>query len=171
MKGPRESQQMPRRRTSKSAHAPSANLETITRYRVALVHEEESRYGDRSLSNPAAVARFLDEILCDRPQEHMVAVYLDTRNRLIGWTIAHVGTINRAAVEPRTIFQIALSLNAAGLILAHNHPSGDPSPSAEDLAFTRRMADAGDLLGTRLVDHLILGEQSRWVSLRQRGGW
>jgi DNA repair protein RadC len=157
----------PKRRRNKQ----TADLETITRYRVALVQEEQSPYGDLSLSNPSEVAKFLGRILNDRPQEHMVAVYLDTRNRLIGWTIAHVGTLNRAAVEPRTIFQVALSLNAAGLILAHNHPSGDPSPSAEDLAFTRRMAEAGDLLGTRLVDHLILGEQPRWISLRQRGGW
>lgn len=150
---------------------PPAKPQTVARYRVALVKEGETAYADLSLSQPAAVACFLGGILADRPQEHMVAVYLDTRNRLIGWTIAHVGTINRAAAEPRTILQVALSLNAAGYILAHNHPSGDPAPSAEDLAFTRRMAEAGELIGIRLVDHLILGEQGRWVSLRERGGW
>jgi len=149
----------------------ATELETVTRYRLALVREDETPYGDLSLSNPAAVARFVNEVLADRPQEHMIAVYLNTRNRLIGWTIAYIGTLNRAAVEPRTLFQIALNLNAAGFVLAHNHPSGDPSPSAEDLAFTRRIAEAGDLLGIRLVDHIILGDQSRWVSLRQRGAW
>ena len=92
-------------------------VETVTRYRVALVKEEDTAYGDLSLTHPDAVAQFLNRVLADRPQEHMTAVYLDTRNRLIGWTIAHIGTINRAAVEPRTIFQIALGLNAAGLIL------------------------------------------------------
>ena len=66
---------------------------------------------------------------------------------------------------------MALLTNAAGIILAHNHPSGDPSPSAEDLAFTRRMAEAGDLIGIRLVDHLILASEEKWVSLRQRGAW
>ena len=146
-------------------------MKTVTRYRIALVREEETTYGDLSLTRPDAVAQFLNRVLTDRPQEHMIAVYLDTRNRLIGWTIAHIGTINRAAVEPRTIFQIALALNAAGLILGHNHPSGDPSPSAEDLAFTRRIAQVGDLLGVGLVDHIILGELDRWISLKQRGGW
>lgn len=150
---------------------PPGGPQTITRYRVALVQEKEHPYGDLSLSHPAAVAKFLQGELADRPQEHMVAVYLDTRNRLIGWTIAFVGTINRAAVEPRVLFQTALCLNAAGLVVGHNHPSGDPSPSAEDLAFTRRISEAGELLGIRLVDHLILGSNSRWVSLRQRGGW
>ena len=66
---------------------------------------------------------------------------------------------------------MALLTNAAGIILAHNHPSGDPSPSAEDLAFTRRMAEAGDLIGIRLVDHLILASEEKWVSLRQRDAW
>ncbi len=146
-------------------------LETVARYRIALVKEEDAPYGDVSLTNPGDVAEFLNRVLADRPQEHMIAIYLDSRNRLIGWTIAHIGTINRAAVETRTIFQIALTLNAAGLILNHNHPSGDPSPSAEDLGFTRRMAQAGDLIGIRLLDHLILGHDGAWTSLRQLEGW
>lgn len=99
----------------------------------------------------------------------MVAAYLDTRNHLIGWTIAHIGTLNRAAVEPRTIFQVVLLKNTAGIILAHNYHSCDPSPSAEDLAFTRRMREAGELVGVRLVDHPVLGDDERWVSLKQQG--
>ena len=146
-------------------------VETVTRYRIALVKEEETPYGDVSLTSPGDVAEFLNRLLADRPQEHMIAIYLDTRNRLIGWTIAHIGTLNRAAVEPRTIFQIALTLNTASLILSHNHPSGDPSPSAEDLVFTRRIAQAGDLIGIRLLDHIIVGHDGSWTSLRERGGW
>jgi len=146
-------------------------VETVTRYRIALVKEEETPYGDVSLTSPGDVAEFLNRLLADRPQEHMIAIYLDTRNRLIGWTIAHIGTLNRAAVEPRTIFQIALTLNTASLILSHNHPSGDPSPSAEDLVFTRRIAQAGDLIGIRLLDHIIVGHDGAWTSLQERGGW
>ena len=66
---------------------------------------------------------------------------------------------------------IFLGGGVAGMLLFHTHPSGDPSPSAEDLAFTRRLADAGDLLGVKLHDHVILGGGHRWVSLRRRGGW
>ena len=146
-------------------------VETVTRYRIALVKEEETPYGDVSLTSPGDVAEFLNRLLADRPQEHMIAIYLDTRNRLIGWTIAHIGTLNRAAVEPRTIFQIALTLNTASLILSHNHPSGDPSPSAEDLVFTRRIEQAGDLIGIRLLDHIIVGHDGAWTSLRERGAW
>jgi DNA repair protein RadC len=101
----------------------------------------------------------------------MGALFLDTRNRLLAESEVYRGTLNRAAVEPRGLLKEALLRGAAGLVLFHTHPSGDPSPSAEDLAFTRRLAEAGELVGVRLVDHLILGSAGRWVSLRQRGAW
>ena len=81
------------------------------------------------------------------------------------------GTLTRAAAEPRGILTAALLANAAGILLFHNHPSGDPSPSAEDLAFTRRMAEAGEVVGIRVVDHIIVGEAPAFVSLRQRGAF
>ena len=148
---------------------------TIRRYRLELVAEATSLFATDPgraadpLCRPEAAARFLAREIGNRPQEHMCALYLDTRNRPLGWTVAHIGTINRAAVEPRAILVTGLSLNAAGFLIAHNHPSGDPTPSAEDLAFTRRMAEAGELIGIRLVDHLILGDDGRWISLKQRG--
>ena len=89
----------------------------------------------------------------------------------IGHQLAYIGTLTRAAVEPRGILTAALLSNAAGILLFHNHPSGDPSPSAEDLAFTRRMAEAGEVVGVRVVDHIIIGEAPAFVSLRQRGAF
>jgi len=82
-----------------------------------------------------------------------------------------LGTLSRAAVEPRAILKECLLRSASGFILFHTHPSGDPSPSAEDLSFTRRMAEAGELVGVRLLDHMILGSAGRWVSLGRRGAW
>ena len=123
------------------------------------------------LSHPAAVARYLAVQRWMGTQEVMGALYLDTRNRLLAERETFRGTLNRAAVEPRPILRQALALAAAGLILYHTHPSGDPAPSAEDLAFTRRIAEAGELVGVRLVDHLIICPGERWVSLRQRGAW
>jgi DNA repair protein RadC len=79
------------------------------------------------------------------------------------------GTLSRAAVEPREILKEGLLRGAAGILLFHTHPSGDPSPSADDLLFTRRLAEAGEVVGVRLVDHMILGGGGRWVSLHQRG--
>ncbi len=123
------------------------------------------------LSNPAAVASYLSLRYQIRGQEVMGALYLDTRNRLIGDREFYRGTLNRAAVEPRAILKHGLLRDAAGFVLFHTHPSGDPAPSAEDLAFTRRVAEASEVVGIRLVDHLILGTGDRWVSLKQRGAW
>lgn len=124
-----------------------------------------------SVSRPEVVARYLYLRYRVNGQEIMGALYLDTRNRLLGESELFRGTLNRAAVEPGPLLRTGLLQRAAGLVLFHTHPSGDPSPSAEDLAFTRRLAEAGDTVGIRLVDHLILGSGRRWVSLRQRGGW
>jgi len=123
------------------------------------------------MSNPGAVARYLALQFAAPGQEVMGALFLDTRNRLIGEREIYRGTLNRAAVEPRAVLKEGLLHDAAGFVLFHTHPSGDPSPSAEDLAFTRRIAQSGELLGVRLVDHLIIGVGDTWVSLRQRGGW
>ena len=123
------------------------------------------------LSRPAAVARYLQLRYSLCGQETMGALYLDTRNRMLAERELFRGTLDRAAVEPRIILKHALLRDAAGIVLFHTHPSGDPTPSAEDLAFTRRLAEAGEVMGVRLVDHLILGRGKRWVSLRQREAW
>lgn len=148
----------------------------VYRHRITLVREETRSFmfdGQTHLSDPEQVVnvfRLLD--LDNSPQEQVSCFYLDTRNHPVGWAIVFRGGADRAAVEPKAIFQMAMELNASGIIMAHNHPSGDPSPSAEDLAMTHRIRDAGNILGTRLVDHLIIGDRDRtpaWVSLRQRG--
>ncbi len=145
---------------------------TVPRYRLSLVREAESPYGRDLLNRPDAVAGWLwREIYHDAAQEKMSAVFVDVGNRLIGYQVAFVGTLARSACEPRAILSAALLCNASGFILAHNHPSGDPSPSAEDLSFTRRMAEAGELLGVKLLDHLILGDVGKWTSLGRRGAW
>ncbi len=123
------------------------------------------------LSDPAAIAEYLALRYLQEDQEVMGALYLDGRNRLVGEREIFRGTLGRAAVEPRALLKEALLATASGLVLWHTHPSGDPSPSVEDLAFTRRVAAAGGLLGIRLIDHIILGDGDRWVSLQRRGAW
>lgn len=121
------------------------------------------------LAGPDEAAQFAHQLTqgCDR--EVMGALFLDCRHRALGHTIAYVGTLNRASVEARGLLTPALLSNAAAIIAFHTHPSGDPSPSAEDLAFTRRLQEAGEVVGVRLIDHLILGEAPAFVSLAQRG--
>ncbi len=121
------------------------------------------------LAHPAAVASYLALRFSALDQEVFGALYLDTRNRHLGERELYRGALNRATVEPRRVLREGLLLGAAGCIVFHTHPSGDPSPSAEDLAFTRKLAEACDAVGIRLVDHLVLGAVGRWVSLRQRG--
>ena len=123
------------------------------------------------MSRPAAAASYLALRYGARDQEVLGAVYLDTRNRLLAERELYRGTLNRAAVEPRLILKEGLLRGAAAMIVFHTHPSGDPTPSAEDLAFTRRLAEAGEIVGIRLVDHLVLGGGPRWISLAERGGW
>lgn len=129
-----------------------------------------ARMADRELlKDPQSVASYLELRYSLKGQEVMGALYLDTRNRLIGETELYRGTLSRAAVEPRAILKQGLLRDAAGLVLFHTHPSGDPSPSAEDLGFTRRMVEAGELVGLHLVDHLVLGSGGAWTSLRRQG--
>lgn len=123
------------------------------------------------MDRPAAVARYLEMRFARRGQEVVGAVFLDSRNRLLGEAELYRGTLSRALVEPREVLREALARAAAGMVFFHTHPSGDPTPSAEDLTFTRRLAEAGELIGVTLVDHLVLGHGGRWVSLRQRGAW
>jgi DNA repair protein RadC len=123
------------------------------------------------LKRSASVARYLALRYATPGQEVMGALYVDVRNRLIGEREIYRGTLSRTSVEPREIFLQALVRGASSLILFHTHPSGDPSPSLEDLAFTRRMLRAGEALGVGLLDHLVVGAAGRWVSLRDRGVW
>ena len=131
---------------------------TVARYRLQLVCEASVPYDARPCDNPDRAAAFIRPIVEGYAQEVMGAVFLDVRNRAIGHTIAYVGTLSRLAVEPRGLLVPALLANASSVIIFHTHPSGDPSPSAEDLGFTEAVADAAAFLGLLLADHLIFGE-------------
>ncbi len=102
------------------------------------------------------------------PQERFVVVLLDGRHRVLGEETISLGTLTASLVHPREVFRPALEAGAAALALVHNHPSGDPAPSAEDRAVTARLARAGDLLGVRVVDHVVIAERG-FCSLREEG--
>jgi len=125
----------------------------------------------RPLRRTDLVADYLSLRYGNPDQEVMGAVFLDLRGRLIDEAELYRGTLSRNAVEPRQILKEALLRSASAVVAFHTHPSGNPAPSAEDLVFTRRLAEAGELVGVRLVDHLILGDAGRWVSLQRRGAW
>lgn len=105
--------------------------------------------------------------LAQETREHFHALYLDTRRRLICAKTISIGTLEASLVHPREVFRLAIEKSASAILVAHNHPSGDPEPSPEDLALTSRLDRAAHLLGIRLIDHLIVAGRD-WVSLRQR---
>jgi len=125
------------------------------------------------LSRPVDVARYLALRYHTCDQEVLGALFLDARNHLLGEREIFRGTMSRISVEPREILRECLQRGAAAVYLFHTHPSGDPSPSAEDILFTRRMAEAAEIVGLRLADHVVLGSQGRWASLKERakGAW
>jgi len=121
-----------------------------------------------SVASPAQAAALVQYEMSALDQEHLRVLLLDTRNRLVRIAEVYRGSLNTSLVRIGEVFREALRHNAAGLIVVHNHPSGDPSPSPEDVALTRSLVEAGKLLDLQVLDHLIIG-QGRFVSLRERG--
>ena len=103
-----------------------------------------------------------------KKQEHMKLLMLNTKSKLIGETNISKGTVNSTVVSPRELFIEALEKNAVSIIMLHNHPSGDPTPSQSDILLTQRVKDAGDLIGIELLDHIIIGNNC-YVSFAEQG--
>jgi DNA repair protein RadC len=101
-------------------------------------------------------------------KEHFLALHLDSKNRILCLDKVSSGSLNASIVHPREVFKTALLSSAAAILFVHNHPSGNPEPSREDLELTTRLKQAGDLLGLRVLDHIIIGED-RYVSLADQG--
>jgi DNA repair protein RadC len=97
------------------------------------------------------------------------SLFFNHHHQAIGHTLAYMGTLNQALVEPRGLLVPALLANAASILMFHNHPSGDPTPSTDDICLTERVAEAGEILGVPVLDHIILGEPPRYYSFREQG--
>jgi DNA repair protein RadC len=143
----------------------------VPNFRVSLVRDGSVRTESRYLKVPADAARILRAgMLGDMDREAFAVLLLDVRHKVIGFHTVSVGCLTSSVVHPREVFKVAVLSNAAALVLCHNHPSGDPSPSAEDIALTRRLVAAGTLMGIEVIDHVILGDGTEaWVSLKQQG--
>jgi len=140
----------------------------ISTYRIELVRTGAVRAEQRKCSSARDAADLVREFMGDPDREHVVAVYLDLQNRVIGVHLVAVGAVHFAVFNPAEVYKAALLCNASTVILAHNHTSGEPAPSEPDRWMTERVAQAGELLGIPLVDHIVLG-QPGYVSLREIG--
>ena len=122
-----------------------------------------------AIRSPEDVHRHFHASLRDLRHERFLVVLLDGRQRVMRWTLISQGTLTSSLVHPREVFRPALRDAAAALILVHNHPSGDPAPSCEDREITRRLVQAGEILGVKVLDHVIVAERG-YCSLREEGG-
>ncbi|WP_052404707.1 RadC family protein [Bacillus rubiinfantis] len=124
-----------------------------------------SRYTIRS---PEDAASYLMDEMKDLTQEHFVALMLNTKNEVIAKKTIFIGSLNASIVHPREIYKEAFRHSAASIIVSHNHPSGHPSPSTEDVEVTKRLVEAGKLMGVDCLDHIIIGDH-RFISLKEKG--
>ncbi|MBP2116503.1 DNA repair protein RadC [Cohnella lubricantis] len=120
------------------------------------------------IARPQDAADLLMEELRHLREEHFVCLFLNTKNQVIGRQTLSIGSLNASVVHPREVFRAAIRRSSASILCAHNHPSGDPTPSKEDIALTRRLAEAGELIGIELLDHLVIGD-NRYISLKESG--
>ncbi len=121
-----------------------------------------------TVTSPSDAANLLMAEMMFLEKEHLRLITLDTRNRVINTPTIYVGSLNTSVIRISELFRAAIKDNAAAFIMAHNHPSGDPSPSPEDVNVTRQVVQAGKLMDIALLDHIIIGRQ-RFVSLKERG--
>ncbi|WP_167578077.1 RadC family protein [Ammoniphilus sp. YIM 78166] len=141
----------------------------ITLYSVQLVKERNiTVYGEKTIKCPQDAEKVIRELIGLSDREVFVAIFLNTKNKITGAEKVSVGSLNSAIVSPREVFKAAILHNAASIIVGHNHPSGDDTPSREDLQVTKRLVEAGKLLDIEVLDHLIIGEET-FKSLKESG--
>ena len=122
------------------------------------------------LSSPHAVAEFLTGKIGEETKENFVVLGVDNKNMVMMYNVVSVGTISEAVVHPREVFYPALMTACSGIIVAHNHPSGNFNPSKQDLDTTKRLVEAGKVLGVPLLDHIIITVSGQYYSIKENGG-
>ncbi|MBF6057603.1 MULTISPECIES: RadC family protein [Thiomicrorhabdus] len=131
-------------------------------------HFESGLQSGETLSDPHSVARYLEYHIGHSQRERFGILLLNQQHQMIRYVTLFEGTLNQATVHPREILKLALDENAAAVILAHNHPSGDPTPSQADIKLTEAIGEALRLVDIRCLDHLIIGDKGRWHSMAQQ---
>ncbi|WP_421616888.1 RadC family protein [Brevibacillus sp. TJ4] len=162
---------------AQAAHSELTDIKGIGQVKAIELHaafELGRRLRLASRKNPAVirlprdVADFMIPELSHLTQEHFVCLFLNTKNHVIGKQTIFVGSLDSSIVHPREVFKEAIRRSSASVICLHNHPSGDPTPSREDIAVTHMLRDAGELVGITLLDHVIIGD-GKYISLKEQG--
>lgn len=162
----------PRHRSAKSkrviaSHHPFEPYR-LPRYRITLVCEETGTEAAVPVQTSTSAAALLRPCFAGLDREHFVVCGLDAKHLMTGINLVSIGSLTLSIVHPREVFKPLILMNAAAFICAHNHPSGDPTPSQEDRLLTQRLRQGAELLGIPLLDHLVLGDQ-RYLSFADEG--
>lgn len=135
---------------------------------LKLVKGSTLHYKERSVRSPEDGYNLLKMFLDDKDREHFIVASLDTKNQPVSISVCHIGSLNASIVHPREVMKSAILSNAASIIVGHNHPSGKPEPSKEDIDVTKRLVEAGKIIGIDVIDHIIVGDES-YISLKEKG--
>ncbi|QJS19230.1 JAB domain-containing protein [Turicibacter sanguinis] len=135
---------------------------------IKMVKESSFLYQTRTISSPKDAYEMIKEQLEGLDREQFIIACLNTKNEPTNISVVSVGTLNKAIVHPREVFKTAILSNAASIMAFHNHPSGETTPSQQDIQLTNRLYEAGELLGIKLLDHLIIGDGT-FTSLKEKG--
>lgn len=135
---------------------------------IKMVREGTLPYETKAITSPAIAYRILQKYLEGADREYFVVMCLSKKNEILAINTAHVGLLDSTVISPREVFKPAILANARYVIVAHNHPSGDPTEGLGDIQVTNRLVEAGKILGIEVLDHIILGE-NRYTSLKEKG--
>jgi len=142
----------------------------IQKFSLRVVKENGGRYDiDKTINNPIAARNLFIEVaeLDKRPEEVFVMATIDVRNKVTGLFEVSTGTLNSSLVTPREVFKRAILQNAAGIVLGHNHPSGNTDASSDDINITKKLVKSGKILGVNVVDHIIVGNEGNYSSMKE----
>lgn len=145
------------------------NQSKAAMYELKIVRKRRQGYGAfNHLGNSKDVYEAFHKRYEQADREEFLALLLDTKNYVVGFNVISVGSLNCSIVHPREVFKAAILANAASIILTHNHPSGDPNPSTEDVAITKKIKEAGEIIGIRVIDHVVMGDNCHF-SFAEKG--
>ena len=144
-------------------------MENIQIVSIKMIKEKNLEYGDCKISSPYEGYKVLKKFIGDSDREILAVLTLDTKNKITTISAVSVGNLNSSIVHPREVFKTAILGNASSIIIGHNHPSGDPSPSKEDINITARLKECGKIMGIEILDHIIVGDENNYFSLKEKG--
>lgn len=136
---------------------------------IKMIRESSVTYANRKVTSHHQAVNIMNDFLVDIDREKFIVMCLNAKNEPTAIHTVSIGSLNASIVHPREVFKPAILSNSNAVICFHNHPSGDPEPSREDINITNRLVDVGDLLGIKVLDHIVIGDRDRYISFKKEG--